>query len=181
MTGALLLAAALAQAPAEPAPEDAPSALVIGAEAFGEFFPASTKKVPMRTQPQQSVLTGVRLLFGFRYAARFRGFALFEAGYAAAGIEAGRGQDGFMAGAGAEGQWIVHRFFMFIVRLMGDVKVAQRATNTSGTLADSALVFSFGVRLIRFLELHASYGNDFAGGSAFGFGAALGWSWAFDV
>ena len=41
------------------------SAFAVGAEAFGEFFPASSEKVPRRGEtPQQSVLTGVRLAFG---------------------------------------------------------------------------------------------------------------------
>mgnify|MGYP001311860157 CR=1 FL=1 len=172
---------ALAVAAAEAAPEDEPSALIVGAEAFGEFFPSSSVPVPGTSQPQQSVLTGLRLLFGFRYAARFRGFAVFEGGYAAAGRRAGSGQDGLMLGAGAEGQWQVNRFLMPMVRLMGDVRVAHWARNMSGTLARSALVFSLGLRVFRFLELHACIGSDFAGGTSVGFGAALGWQWAFDV
>jgi hypothetical protein len=173
--------AALAPDTAEPA-EPRSTSLIVGAEAFGEFFPSSSQVVPnAMSRRQQSVLTGPRITLGYSHADTFRGFLVLEGGYAAAGLKAGNGDDGAMLGVGAEGDYVAHKWLMPFVRLTGDFRVAQSAQLASGTLTDRALVFSMGVRALRFLDVHFCMGSDFAGGFAVGFGAGLGWQWEIGV
>lgn len=167
MTGALLCLVLAQQ----------PSAVVGGVEAFGEYFPRSTQHLPGANPFQQSVLTGPRFSIGYSHHERFRVLALVEGGYAAAGIEAGNGDDGFMAGMGVEAELVVHRWLIPFLRISYDVLVAQRAYTASGTLTDFAVVAALGVRALRFLDVDFIAGRDFAGGWAVGLGVALGWSW----
>jgi hypothetical protein len=156
------------------------SSLVLGTEAFGEFFPRSSVVVPnMTDHKQQSVLTGPRLTAGYQYRDLFRVLGVFDFGYAAAGLKAGDGNDGFMVGAGLEADAVVHRWLLPFVRATYDLKLVTGATGPNGSLASDAFVFSVGVRALRFLDVHFATGHDFAGGWSIGFGAGLGWSWSF--
>ncbi len=148
--------------------------LTLGLSTFGELFPVSSEQIPNGTRGQLSLLGGTRFSIGTRLPSRFRAMLVIEAGYGMAGVAPGRGADGVLEGAGVELSLDYFRRVKPYVRFMYNARVVPIRTSPEGTLAPNAFYVSAGAR-IRIVEIHLSFGRDFAGGISPGFGFALGW------
>lgn len=152
----------------DPAPlkDSKKPSLIIGADAIIDLFPSNT-----------DLFTGARLNLGFGSGMGLRALAVLEGGYATTGL--GFANQGGYLGAGAQGELVIHDYLVPFARLMGNVKVVSRSTLRSDFLSDQAIIFSLGVRVLKFIDLHASLGGNSKGRFAGGAGIGLGWRWSF--
>ncbi len=151
------------------------SGLLLGVDAFIDGWPFASQQGPNRAnQYPQSLLTGGRLTAGYQHQSLLRGLLVVELAYAAARLEMNTGQDGFVLGLGAEGDYVAHELLIFFGRVTAGWTLTKQMRPG---ITDRMLNFALGVRALRAVDLHVTVGTDFFGTFTAGVGAALGWQW----
>jgi len=155
------------------------SGLLIGAEAFIDSWPAPTQRGPNRAAQYGHILmTGARMTAGYQHRSLLRGMLVIDLAYAASRLELNTGQDGFVLGIGAEGDYVIHELLVPFARVTAGWTLTK---NQRPGITDRTLIFAAGVRVLKAIDLHVSLSTDFWGNFYPGAGAAFGWQWLFDL